>query len=117
MKGTTWIFLCVIAGLLFWKYQTARRSPEEVAALHQEVEEGALLLDVRSESEFNSGHLEGALNIPVGQLSDRLEELEDKKRSIVVYCESGGRSGRAAKMLQSEGYESVHDLGSWRNWE
>jgi phage shock protein E len=80
------------------------------------VAEGALLLDVRTPAEFAGGHVEGALNVPVQVLAQRLGELGDKARPIVVYCQSGGRSARAAGELQAAGF-TVHDLGGIGNWK
>ena len=117
MKGSTWVFLFVFAALIFFKFQMGRRSQEELTVMRQAVADGGLLLDVRSPGEFNSGHLDGALNIPVGELKDRLKELDYKDRSVVVYCASGVRSRRASTLLREHGFQDVHDLGSWRNWE
>lgn len=80
------------------------------------VSEGALLLDVRTPEEFTEGHLPGAVNIPVHDLSGRLGELSDRERAIVVYCRSGMRSGRAAGVLRRAGYRTVHNLGGLSNW-
>jgi phage shock protein E len=76
---------------------------------------GALLLDVRMPDEFASGHVDGAVNIPVQVLGQRLAEVGAKDREVVVYCKSGGRSARAAAELRQAGY-SVHDLGGIGNW-
>ncbi|MEO0325710.1 MAG: rhodanese-like domain-containing protein [Myxococcota bacterium] len=78
------------------------------------VARGATLLDVRTGGEFDQGHAEGALNVPVDELSARLAEIP-KDRPVVTYCMAGGRSGRAAALLAGEGYE-VHDLGSLAKW-
>ncbi len=80
------------------------------------VEEGALLLDVRTPEEFAAGHIEGAVNVPVQELESRMAELEPKDRPIVVYCRSGNRSGQAARMLTSAGHRQVHDLGPMSRW-
>lgn len=82
----------------------------------QLVDDGALLLDVRTPQEFASGHIEGALNIPIDELSTRLDELGSHERPIVVYCRSGSRSRHAAELLERQGFEDVYDLGSFRNW-
>ncbi|MCC6995380.1 MAG: rhodanese-like domain-containing protein, partial [Deltaproteobacteria bacterium] len=71
------------------------------------VAQGALLLDVRTAGEFAGGHIEGALNIPVQELGQRLGELGDKARPIVVYCRSGKRSSRAASMLKGAGHSAT----------
>jgi rhodanese-related sulfurtransferase len=80
------------------------------------VDKGALLLDVRTREEFSSGHVNGALNIPVQELAGRLKELSDKAKPVVVYCRSGGRSASAASLLRQSGY-NVHDLGAMHNWQ
>jgi len=96
----------VLRTIVAWR---SRVSGADARAL---VEDGALLLDVRSEGEFGAGGLPGAKNIPVQVLSARLGELE-KDRPIVVYCASGMRSSRAASVLRAKGFE-VHDLGPAR---
>ena len=80
------------------------------------VAEGAQLLDVRTPSEFSQGHIDGALNIPVGEIQGRLSELTSKSKPVVVYCRSGGRSAKAAKLLTTAGFEAVYDLGGQGNW-
>ena len=78
------------------------------------VAEGAVLLDVRSPGEFASGHVNGALNIPVQELTSRMSELRGKPH-VVVYCRSGGRSCAAAEILQKAGHE-VLDVGAMGNY-
>ena len=82
------------------------------------IEEGARLLDVRTQPEFLSGHIEGAKNVPLNELAARLKEFaDDKNRPIIVYCQVGGRSGQAKIMLEREGFTAVHNLGGIGNWE
>ena len=75
---------------------------------------GAVLVDVRSPGEFASGHIEGALNIPVNEIGARLSELP-KDKPIVVYCAAGARSGVAAGTLAEAGYD-VRNLGKLSAW-
>lgn len=75
---------------------------------------GAVLLDVRSPEEFQSGHPPPARNIPVHELSARMAELS-RDRIVVVYCLSGGRSRVAAATLSRAGY-AVRDLGRVSAW-
>lgn len=84
------------------------------ARAQQMVEGGATLLDVRSAGEWSGGHVEGAMHIPVTELSSRMAEVPPSA-PVVVYCQSGVRSAMAAQMLEGEGYE-VFDLGSMRDW-
>jgi phage shock protein E len=88
-----------------------------IADLHHRklVEQGALLLDVRTPDEFASGHVSRATNIPVQQLQARLNELGPRSRPVVVYCRSGGRSAQAARLLSTVGYE-VKDIGPMTAW-
>ncbi len=79
-------------------------------------EQKALILDVRTDDEFNARHIEGAVNIPVEDLGKRIAELTDKKRPVIVYCKSGGRSAKAAELLKANGFTQVHDLGGIGNW-
>ncbi|MDD9892290.1 MAG: rhodanese-like domain-containing protein [Gammaproteobacteria bacterium] len=82
-------------------------------------EEGSLLvLDVRSDHEYDRGHVPGALHIPQQQLANRLAELgEWRNKSIVVYCESGYRASLAASLLEEEGFNNVYHLvGHMREW-
>lgn len=85
------------------------------AEAHALVAGGATLLDVRSQSEYDARHIEGAMLIPVDELAGRVAEVP-RDRPVVVYCRSGGRSARAAALLAGEGYE-VHDLGPMDAWD
>lgn len=73
--------------------------------------EGALLLDVRGPDEFAAGHLDGALNVPVDEIGQRLTELGPKEQPVAVYCRSGRRSAAAALLLRDAGFVRVTDLG------
>ena len=77
------------------------------------------ILDVRSQGEFNDGHIPGAIHIPYGDLSGRLGELPVKQGGeLVVYCKSGLRAGWAEKTLSEAGYTNVRDLkGQWKAWQ
>lgn len=82
---------------------------------HELVDAGAVLVDVRSPEEFAQGHIDGALNIPIGELEQRMGELP-KEKDIVLYCRSGARSSRGRSMLTNAGYAKVHNLGAMSNW-
>ncbi len=89
--------------------------------LLQELEDGSALfiLDVRSQGEYQSGHVPQAINIPHYQLASRLQELPaTKDLEIVTYCERGPRAGVAENILQKAGFTAVRhlegDMYSWR---
>lgn len=88
------------------------RGPEA----RQLVQAGARLVDVRTPDEFAAGHIPGAINIPLQQLDSRLGELQPKDTAVVLYCRSGHRSGNAARLLKSNGFPAVHDLGPMSRW-
>jgi len=74
--------------------------------------QGVTLIDVRSSEEFAQGHMQGAINIPVQELAQRLNEL-DQAHPVAVYCRSGRRSAAAASLLAASGFGPVTDLGGW----
>ena len=79
----------------------------------QLVKEGAIILDVRSRGEFESGHIRGSMNIPVDQLLNNLNKLKDKSKPIITCCASGMRSASAKNLLKSKGYSEVYNGGGW----
>ena len=78
------------------------------------VSAGATLVDVRTPGEYADGHIDGALNIPVSEISGRMAELP-RDQPLVVHCLSGARSARAADMLREAGY-TTYDLGPMDAW-
>jgi len=86
------------------------------------INDGAVLVDVRSDNEYNNGHIDGAINISVADILNTNGELEynktniGKNAKIIVYCRSGSRSKTAADKLIDLGYQYVYDLGSIENW-
>jgi phage shock protein E len=83
---------------------------------HRLVRQGALLLDVRSPSEYAEQHPGEAVNIPLGELIRRQAELGARDRPIVVYCHTGVRASIAKKMLHDAGYSNVRSLGAVGHW-
>ena len=95
--------------------QANQAAPESASArAHRMVEEGATLVDVRSPAEYNSGHIDGAINIPLQVVGQRMSEIPTD-HEVVVYCLSGARSGAAMRQLQANGY-TVHNLGGISAW-
>ena len=107
------VLAILVVAVLYMKLTAIRVSSSDARAL---VENGALLVDVRSEGEYADGGIEGSINIPIQELASRMDELGDKNREIVVYCQSGGRSAMAKRLLESNGFSKVHDLGSIDRW-
>ena len=81
-----------------------------------ELPSDAILLDVRSQTEYQSRRLENSILIPHDQLSERsAAELPNKNAAIIIYCRSGRRSAIAAEVLKKAGYTNVTDAGSLDN--
>ena len=93
-------------------------SPEEGKRLMGEFGSGGyILVDVRTEEEYAEGYIEGAVLIPVDEISGRAEaELADKDLPVFVYCRGGVRSASAAETLAALGYAAVYDLGGIVDW-
>ncbi len=77
------------------------------------VKKGAVILDVRSKSEYDGGHIKDSINIPVDQLQKNLSKLKDKDKTIITCCASGMRSASAKSILQNNGYKNVYNGGGW----
>jgi len=76
------------------------------------VRNGAVILDVRSKAEYQSGHIKGSVNIPLDTLTANIKKV-DKSKTIVTCCASGMRSASARSILQSNGYTNVYNGGGW----
>jgi rhodanese-related sulfurtransferase len=78
------------------------------------IAKGAVIVDVRTQSEYKAGNVKGSLNIPLNTLPSKLSRL-NKNAPIITCCASGMRSGSARSILRSNGFEQVHNGGSWLN--
>lgn len=85
----------------------------ESVDLGEIIAKGAVIVDVRTPEEFKSGHIKGALNIPLQSLEKGLSKLS-KDKAIITCCASGMRSGAAKSQLEAKGYE-VYNGGGWTN--
>ena len=80
-------------------------------------EEGYIILDVRTQEEYDQGHIPGAIVIPNTEIEARAEaELTDKNQLILVYCRSGRRSKLAAEILVDLGYTNIKEFGGIIDW-
>ena len=76
-----------------------------------------IILDVRREDEFASGHIPGAINIANESIgTDEIPELPDKNQLILVYCRSGNRSKQASRKLVNLGYTNIVEFGGILDW-
>ncbi len=77
----------------------------------------AQLFDVRTPNEFAQGHLPGAKNVPLDQISTLPDMVPDKATPLFLYCRSGRRSGMACKYMQQQGYTNVTNMGGILDWK
>jgi phage shock protein E len=100
-----------IVVFFFWRWSKFKRVKSEMPQL---ISEGALVVDVRSVSEFSQGSRPGSLNIPLNEIGSRLQEI-DKAKTIILCCASGSRSAMAAGILKQNGFSKVVNAGPWSN--
>ena len=81
-------------------------------SLEEIIEQGALIIDVRTKEEFKEGHIEGSLNIPLDEIGEAMSWLQKDVPTVVV-CASGNRSSHAVMVLKANGFEKVYNGGSW----
>ena len=115
------ILLMVTACVSSPKKQTQMKelAPNAWAEL-QEQTSASVILDVRTAEEFESGYIEGALNIDIRGGADFFASIEalDKSKSYFVYCRSGARSGKACQLMSQLGFSAVYNLeGGVLAWE
>lgn len=77
-----------------------------------------LILDVREQDEYDSGHIPGAVLLPVGSITEEsaAEVIPEKDATVLVYCRSGNRSKTAAKALAELGYTGIYEFGGISTW-
>jgi rhodanese-related sulfurtransferase len=115
--------LAAVSGvMLVWSFVGSKLSGIEEADTLKATRlynDDALILDVREDKEYASGHIPKARHIPLGQLAGRIQELDKfKNKPILVTCRSGQRSARACGMLKKAGFETVYNqAGGIIAWE
>ena len=74
----------------------------------------ATIIDVRTPGEFMMGNVKGSINIPLDEVSSRVEEFKNIEGNVVLCCASGGRSGQATMFLQQNGLSNIYNGGGWQ---
>jgi rhodanese-related sulfurtransferase len=70
-----------------------------------------VLIDVREQNDWDAGHIEGAVHVPLGELEARIAEVvPDKKTLVIMHCQRGGRGAKACDKLEQMGYENVKNI-------
>ncbi|MDD5826811.1 MAG: rhodanese-like domain-containing protein [Bacilli bacterium] len=122
MKKLLIITLCVF--LLSGCGETKNTDSSDGSVNYMEAKEkiindGAILLDVRTKEEYNEKHIDGASLLPLDKIDiDSISQIvSEKDTPIIVYCRSGNRSQQAREKLIALGYSKVYDLGAMSNWK
>ena len=94
-----------------WKKNISKKAKRVIREInYQDIKKDEyLLIDVRSKKEYLEGHLNGAINIPLSNIKENINEIE-KDKKILLYCQSGLRSKKAFKILEDLGYKNVYNL-------
>ena len=79
---------------------------------NQLIKDGAIIIDVRTPGEFNSGHINGATNVPLDKIKSKIKKIENLKKPVLFCCASGMRSGQATSITKSRGID-VYNGGGW----
>lgn len=92
--------------------------PQDEAKKIMDEESDYIIVDAREQSEYDEGHIKGAIVIPYTEIEQKAEEmLPDKEQLILVYCRSGRRSKIAAQSLANMGYTNVKEFGGIIDWQ
>ena len=105
-----YVLIALVAYIAYKKYAQHKVLKIVPTLMNQ----GAQIVDVRSESEFKYAHKEGSINIPLGVLKNRMKELDNTK-PVILCCASGSRSSLAKRTLMANGFQNVHNAGKWRS--
>jgi rhodanese-related sulfurtransferase len=123
LKITNIIFYSLLVVVAIWFFASKFQPVEGLRELNDsefateiKSDKKQLVVDVREPSEVAAGYIAGAMNIPLGQLSNRLNEIP-KDKEVLLYCRSGNRSKQAAQILFDHGYQNVSHLkGGILSW-
>lgn len=88
---------------------------EETTVTVNDIPEGAAIIDVREDDEWEAGHIEGAVHVPLGELPGRLDDLP-LDDDMYVICRTGGRSNRAVAWLNQNGFDAFNVQGGMGSW-
>lgn len=103
--------LVAIGVFLGWRIIKVQRAKKQLPGL---LNQGAVVVDVRSRGEFSAGSAPRSINIPLDELEKSAQQL-DAQKPVVLCCASGTRSAMAAVVLKRKGFKTVLNVGSWRN--
>ncbi|MDC0164763.1 rhodanese-like domain-containing protein [bacterium] len=119
MNSTYVLIAVLIVGFLFYSRAQAnvpKISPEE--AREYLTDSNYQFIDVRTDGEYDSGHIPNSMHIPLHQIQDRMSEIDLlKNKNIIAYCRSGARSSKATKILVKAGFDVLNLSGGVLSWK
>ena len=114
LNGLDWLTILIAAGVVLLFLVLKRVGLVGVEAARSWLRTGAKVIDVRSVGEYQAGHLEGTLNIPLHELREQIaRQVPDQDQVLLLHCMSGARSAFAKRILKKLGYQHAHNLGSY----
>jgi rhodanese-related sulfurtransferase len=109
-----WITILILAAMMVAIILLRRSGLIAPAEAASHLKKGALVIDVRTAGEFNSGHLPNAINLPLDEIETSLpRRVKDKNQVLLLHCQAGGRSSQARKKLTALGYVNAYNMGSY----
>ena len=119
MNSTYILIAVLILGFLFYSKAQANvptiSSSEAIECLS---DTNYQFIDVRTDSEYDSGHIQNSIHIPLHEIQDRMSEIDSlKNKNIIAYCRSGARSSKATKILIEADFKVLNLSGGVLSWE
>ena len=119
MDTASTILIVILALYLIFKFFSylSRLGIKQISPKELDQKKGIVLLDVRTDKEYEQGHIPGAVHIPFSEIGDRIKKLK-KDKELVVFCQNGSRSIWAIKRLMGMGYKNLSNLkGGYNAWK
>ena len=119
MNSTYILIAVLIVGFLF--YSRAQANVPTISsdeAREYLTDSNYQFIDVRTDGEYDSGHIPNSMHIPLHQIQDRMSEIDSlKNKNIIAYCRSGARSSKATKILVKAGFDVLNLSGGVLSWK
>ena len=118
MKSLPIILIVLLVAVFFTRRTAGYRSISQQEAKAMLDKGGVVLLDVREQGEYDSGHIKGAVLLPLGTITadTAAMAIENKDTPVLVYCRSGNRSKKASAALAKLGYKNIYEIGGITSW-
>lgn len=100
---------------IYLAYRTYRYT-KLADGLDKKIQNGAIILDVRTAAEYQTGHIKGSVNISLGEIRQRFKEL-DPSKTYITTCSHGLRSVKAESLLKARGFKKIYNGGAWSDLE